>query len=509
MAGSTVDPHILAVDIGTSSVRVLAFDPRGRISARRQTQYGTIRPKPYYEEQDPDFVRDSVYSTIREALSSGSIKPESVAGICFSSQMYGVFPVDRHGRALGNNILWSDGRAEEQAERWKRELGPQGFYSITGCPLNSIFPVAKLAWMRQYQPETFETAARFVSIKDFVTAPLIGEWACDYSMASSTGLFDIHAHAWCPEALEAAGVSPDRLPRPVSGMYRFTLSPGSPLSGLGLPDRLPVFLGGGDGPLANLGSGASGVGDVNIDLGTSGAARAISDRPVIDPEASLWCFCLTDFLWASGGIVTNVGNAFNWLGVGLLGSAGLPEKEAYDLLNQLASEAGPGAEGLLVAPYLRKVRSPYWDGRLKGTVYGLTPDHGAGHIARALLEAVAFDIRTILALMESRLKVNPRVVLTGGLARSPILPQLLADVLEREIRIPEDSEGSVAGAALIGLAGLDLIEPFRFQTDTRRYDSVFPDSTASGFYRGVYQRYLALIRVLREIDLSPQKEYSS
>jgi len=479
----------------------MSFDPSGRIEARIQASYGIIRPRPYFEEQDPDLVRNTVYRAIRELLASGKPDPLSIAGLSFSSQMYGVFPVDKTGRATGNNILWSDGRAEAQTERWKVELGPLGFYPETGCPLNSIYPIAKLAWMREREPERFAAAERFVSIKDYVTAPLSGHWACDYSMASSTGLLDIRRHEWHADALKAAGVEASRLPSLVSGLERFSLVEGSPLAGTGLPVGLPIFLGGGDGPLANLGSGASSVGAVNIDLGTSGAARALSDAAITDAQGSCWCFCLTKYLWAYGGIVTNAGNAYQWLGSQVLGPAGLSESEAYDLLNRLAAEAGPGAEGLLFLPYLRKARSPYWDGRLKGTIYGLTADHGTGHIARSLLEAVAFDLRTILILIAANIRTVPHIVFTGGMARSPLMPQLLADILEREIRTPENSEGSVAGAALMGFHGLGLLSSLEFNGGSRRYTSYIPNGAVLPNYRKAYAQYAALVQSLRCIDI--------
>ena len=508
MATATND-RVLAVDIGTSSVRVIAFEKTGRIVARRRIQYGTIRPRPYFEEQDPDAVRDATYRAIRELLGSGGLEAASVAALSFSSQMYGIFPVDGEGRAIGNNILWSDGRAEAQAERLKGELGGLGLYPMTGCPMNSIYPVAKLAWLREEEGELFARASRFVSIKEYVAAPLVGDWVVDYSMASATGMLDIRRHAWHPEALAAAGVKAERLSRPVSGIAPFRLRRDSPLGGLGLRGDLPIFLGGGDGPLANLGSGASAVGAVNIDLGTSGAARAISAAAVTDATASLWCFCLTEELWTYGGIVTNVGNAYQWLGANVLcapapGAAareGVAPDAAYGYLNDLAAKAGAGAGGLLVLPYLRKARSPYWDGRLKGTIYGLTADHGAGHIARALLEAVAYDLRTILCFMSSRIATLPHVVLTGGLARSPLLPQLLADVLDREIRLPEDSEGSVAGAAILALRGIDAVPDLAFAGGPRSYRSWRPDTAAAAVYDRSYSRYARLVEALRGLDL--------
>jgi gluconokinase len=506
MTSPSGGPLVLAVDIGTSSVRALAFDASGRIITRRQIPYGTLRPRPYFEEQDPDLVRSEVYRAMRDLIGSGKAAPASICAIAFSSQMYGIFPVDGKGRALGNNILWSDGRAEAQAERMKRELGSLALYPETGCPMNSIYPVAKLSWLREEEPELFGKAARFVSIKEYVTAPLVGEWTVDYSMASATGMLDIRRHVWHSEALAAAGLMPDRLSRPASGLERFALCGDSPLAGLGLPEGLPVFLGGGDGPLANLGSGASGVGAINIDLGTSGAARAICDAAVTDATASLWCFCLTDDLWAYGGIVTNVGNAYQWLGLQVLGVAspggkGSGGDEAFEQMNRLAEAVEPGSAQLLFLPYLRKARSPYWDGRLKGTIYGLTADHDAGHIARALLEAVAYDLKTIIGLMAAQISVLPHIVFTGGLAKSPILPQLLADVLGRELRTPEDSEGSVAGAAIMGLYGIGALTGLAFKGGPRNYRSFLPDAGRAFLYGRSYERYGRLVAALREIDL--------
>jgi gluconokinase len=242
-----------------------------------------------------------------------------------------------------------------------------------------------------------------------------------------------------------------------------------------------------------------------VDLGTSGAARAIADQAVTDETASLWCFCLTESLWAYGGIVTNVGNSYQWLGERLL-APGKPLGEGYELMNRLAAEAAPGSDGLLFMPYLRKARSPYWDGRLKGTIYGLNADHGPGQVARALLEAVAYDLRAILALMAERIETESHIVFTGGLARSPILPQLLADVLGREVRAPEDQEGSVTGAAIMALRGIGAIPDLRFQGGPRPYRSWRPDPGIAAGYDRSYARYAKLVAAMREIDLDAGEE---
>jgi len=487
--------RVLAVDIGTSSVRAMVYDATGAIHARAQIAYSTIRPSPYFEEQDPDLVRAEVYRAIALCLEREGANPNEIEAISFSSQMYGVIALDSANRPLTRNILWSDGRSEPQAEAMKKAVGAQWLYPNTGCPMNSIFPFAKLLWLKCEQPELFRTAARFVSMKEYVTFPLIGEWVVDYSMASSTGLLDIHAHRWSAKATDYLGLLAERLSSPVSGTQRFSLKEGSPLAGLGLSQDIAVFLGGGDGPLANLGAGASLPGTVNIDLGTSGAARCLAQEPTVDDEASLWCFCLTDDLWASGGIVTNVGNAYQWFAGKVLGAAGIGERDAYEIMDRTAAEIVPGSDGLYFLPYLRKARSPYWDGRLKGTMYGLTADHSAAHMARAMLEAVAFDLRTIVSIMRNKL------ALTGGLARSPIIPQLLADVLDAEIRVPADGEGSIAGAAILALKGVGAIPALSFIGEVRSYRAYLPEAVNRERYQAVYAGYTRLVDQLREINL--------
>jgi gluconokinase len=497
---------VLAVDIGTSSVRAMVFDAAGAVAARTQRFYTTLHPAPYQEEQDPDTIRSETYRAVSDCLAQDAAATARVGGICFSSQLYGVIALDSADRPLTRNIMWSDARAEPQAEAMKAAGVQDRLYPVTACPMNSMYPIAKLAWLQENAPEIFLQARRFVSIKEYVAAPLIKDWFVDHSMASATGLFDIHRRRWHHEALVAVGMTEDRLSCPVSGIEGFRLVADSPLAGCGLSDHVRVFLGGGDGPLANLGSGASAPGAVNVDLGTSGAARCTVTRPIVDSAGSLWCYCLTDDLWTLGGIVTNVGNAYQWLAANIVGASSGGACDAYALMNRLTADVEPGAGGLYFLPYLRKVRSPHWDGRLKGAIYGLTADHNIGHMARAMLEAIAFDLRSIIALMRHEYAVADRVVLTGGLARSPILPQLLADVLGEEVFVTENAEGSIAGAAILGLLGLGAIDSADFLGRSHPGDGFAPQPTTRRHYERAYRGYARLVEALRVVDVDEGRE---
>ncbi len=497
--------HILAVDIGTSSVRAMVFDAFGTVHGRTRIGYGTVRPHPGFEEQDPDRVRADTYRAIALCLEENGVTPGRIGAIAFSSQLYGVIALDADDKPLTRNIVWSDARAEAEAEELKDRFGTLGLYADTGCPGSALFPIAKLLWLSRNRPDIADRAARYVSIKEYVTQPLIAAWAVDHSMASATGLFNIRRRAWHGVALEATGLDERQLSEPVSGLQPFALVSPGPLDGLGLRPDVKIFLGGGDGPLANLGSGAARHGAINIDLGTSGAARCVVDRPVTDDAASLWCFCLADTSWAYGGILTNAGNTWDWFGA-LLESGSAEREQALSRLGQAAAGVEPGANGLHALPYLRKPRSPTWDARLTGVFWGLTPEHGRGHLGRALVEAMAYDLKSVVGIMNAQVETEPTVTLTGGLARMPLLPQMLADVLDRPIRVPEEGEGSIAGAALLGAMGLGLIDTPAFLDEPASPAEFTPDPASAARYRDLYREHLRLVEVVRATRLQKEEE---
>lgn len=494
---------MLTVDIGTSSARAAVFHADGSITGLSQIKYDVLRPAPFMEEQEPDTIRQAVYAVIRTCLAHPGICHDAIRGIVFSSQMYSVFPIDADGRPLHNSILWSDGRAEDEAAALRAENRHDALYRETGCPVNSIYPLSKILWLKRHRPELCARAARYVSIKEYVLEPLISDWVTDYSMASGTGLFDGSKDLWSPRALETAALAEDQLPRLVPGDQPLALRNDDLRREWGLPAGIRVFSGGGDGPLANLGSGAFASGEVNIDLGTSGALRVVADSPVLDDEGRLWRYSIVPGRWAFGGILSNVGNAWQWLAsnIAAFGSDENPE-ETVRRLSALLADIPMGADGVYFLPYLRKVRAPYWDDRLRGAVFGLTAAHDMRHLARAMLEAIAFDLAEIIDIAHQQVAVSPALILTGGLSQSVIVPQLLADVMNRAIVIPDHSEGSLAGAAIVGLKGAGLLDDFMFarrgEDSRKRFQ---PDPMRHEHYRTQRVKYASLVAAMRDITL--------
>ena len=254
--------------------------------------------------------------------------------------------------------------------------------------------------------------------------------------------------------------------------------------------------------MANLGSGAWHVGDVNIDLGTSGAIRTIVNAAPRDGKSGLWCYCLAKDRWAYGGILTNVGNAYAWLEENISEFGRETDKsEALIRMNRLAENAPAGSDGLLFLPYLRAPRSPYWNTKIKSVIYGMTPSMNLGHLIRALLEAIAYDLSFILEAIEKQSKITDCILFTGGLSKSRLLCRIIADVTGRTIRVPECSEGSIRGAAIIGLKALGALDSLSFPGQVGLFEDFHPDSLKKNVYELSRRRYSALVKATELLEL--------
>src|SRR5512136_564917 len=224
--------NVLAVDIGTSATKAVLFDGQGRVLSLARHPYPMATPRPDWAEQDPAVVYPAVLEAIREAYAA---RPAccSADAVAFSAQWYSTMPVAADDRALSPYLTWSDRRSATIADGLRRSEGGRRIYQATGCPLDAIYPLSKIAWLRQ--ADLPAQPVRFLSIKEYVFRRLFGEYVVDWSMASSTGLFDIRRRDWSPEALDAAGIGRAHLSTPVSPYRTFTRWSSDALADTGLP----------------------------------------------------------------------------------------------------------------------------------------------------------------------------------------------------------------------------------------------------------------------------------
>jgi gluconokinase len=321
-------------------------------------------------------------------------------------------------------------------------------------------PLTKLAWWKESDREYLESVPRWGGVKELVLAGMAdAPYLLDLSVASGTGLYDIHKRQWDPEALEIAGVRPGQLAEVVPTTEKLRLR-AEVATAAGLPADTPLIIGAADGPLANLGLGATPAGVAAISLGTSGALRTIVDGPTADAEGRLFCYALTEDRWAIGGAVNNAGSVVRWAGQSFAGGFSRPAAEGEDaderdaaLLVEAAS-AAPGSEGLLCLPYLLGERAPWWRSGLRGAYIGLRREHGRPHLVRAAVEGVCQQLALVRDSFGKENHPVTEVRATGGAVASELWVGILAATLNLPVAVANTPEGTGTGACLLGLHAL-------------------------------------------------------
>ncbi|SEU22488.1 gluconokinase [Paenibacillus sp. NFR01] len=462
-------PYMIGVDIGTTSTKAVLFQENGRIVAQANEGYPLHQPSPSVAEQDPEQILGAVIRTVASVMQNSGIRQDELLFLSFSSAMHSVIVVDAAGKPLTACITWADNRSSAAAARLKNELNGHEVYLRTGTPIHPMSPITKLMWLNEEQPELFRQAHKFISIKEYIFARLFGQYVIDYSIASSTGMFNLEKLDWDEQALRIAGVSPERLSRPVPTTQAIQgLLPGF-AEKLGVRASTPFIVGASDGVLSNLGVGAIHPGVVAATIGTSGAIRTVVDQPLTDPKGRIFCYALTEKHWVIGGPVNNGGMLFRWVRDEFAASEVETAKrlglDPYEVLTRIAEQVAPGSDGLLFHPYLTGERAPLWNPDARGSFFGLSMNHRKEHMIRSVLEGVIFNMYTVLLAMEEQIGRPRRILATGGFARSVLWRQMMADIFDQEVIIPESIESSCLGAVVLGLYATGRIDSF---------DAVFP-----------------------------------
>jgi len=234
---------------------------------------------------------------------------------------------------------------------------------------------------------------------------------------------------------------------------------------MGIDENTPVVVGASDGVLSNLGVNSYKKGEVAVTIGTSGAIRTVIDKPRTDYKGRIFCYVLDEEHYVIGGPVNNGGVILRWLRDELLASEVETAKrlgvDPYDVLTKIASRVKPGADGLIFHPYLAGERAPLWNANARGSFFGLTLSHQKEHMIRAALEGVLYNLYTVyLALVEVMNETPNTIKATGGFAKSEVWRQMMADIFDTDVIVPESYESSCLGACVLGLKALGDIEDY-------------------------------------------------
>ena len=483
---------VIGVDIGTTSTKAISFDPKGNILAEESAGYSLDSSGSGRAEQDPEQVLEAVLGSLAEVVRTTREGGEEVSGVSFSAAMHSLLALDADGKPLTPALIYADNRASDQAARIRNELNGAELHRRTGTPVHPMSPLTKILWFKEEEPDTFQAAGKWVSIKEYVFFRLFGEYLVDYSIASATGMFNLENLDWDEGALEILELSKDLLSRPVPTTHVVTGITDEHAERLGLDSDTPFVVGANDGVLANLGLGATEPGIVACSIGTSGAVRSVVDRPQVDDGGKLFCYALTEDKWVIGGPINNGGIALQWateqLFPGIKEKAEEQGRDQHELASELVEDVAAGSEGVIFLPYLTGERAPFWNSDAKGVFFGLTLQHERKHLIRAVMEGVIYQMYSVQMALEEVTGEPKEIRATGGFAQSALWRQIMADVYGREIVFPESYESSCLGAALLGMKALDVVDSLEAadeitQTSTQHQ----PDESATAVYKGLIE----------------------
>lgn len=497
--------YLLAHDLGTTGNKAVLYSVEGRIVSDSFSAYGTHHPRPGFVEQNPEDWWKAICVSTRELLSRNGIDPSQVAAVSFSAQMMGCLVVDSQGKPLRPSIIWADTRAAEETRQIESRIDRGRIYEITGHRLSSSYSAAKLLWIKAHEPAVFERTHKMLQAKDFIVHRLTGEFVTDYSDASGTNMFDLREKRWSPEILAAIGIPEEILPRSVASSTIVGSVMGRVAEGAGLAAGTPVVIGGGDGACATVGAGVIRSGRAYNVVGTSSWIAMASREPVMDREERTFNWVhLDQDLYMPCGTMQSAGFSYSWFKDALCDlekrDAEAAGKNVYDTLNRYAEESIPGAGGLLFLPYLLGERSPWWEPNARAAFIGLGAEHTRAHMARAVLEGVAHNLRVILNVFDQDQQIE-ELTLIGGGARNAVWAQILSDVWGRPLEIPSAVEDATSmGAAICAGVGVGVFSGFEIaETLVVAERRVEPDPDRVALYEKMHTVFLRAYRALEPV----------
>ncbi len=441
--------YFIGVDIGTSSARAIAFSADGTVLAKHAVSYCINHPKADWSEQDPKEISEAVINSIHTI--AGLLNGHQPVLVSFSAAMHSIVSVDKDCKPLTKCIIWADNRAAAIAEKLRStELGKE-FYHKTGVPIHAMSPLCKLIWWKENQPDIFINSFKFIGIKEFICYGFFKKYLVDTSIASATGLLNIHTRLWDEKILAFSGIEENRLSSIVSCGHVEYLKQGHThdirLSAFG---KTAFVVGGSDGGLANLGSGAMAKGSMAITVGTSGAVRIATQEVYTDPQMRTFCYHLKGECYIIGGASNNGAVVLQWLKENIL-----QDDEPIDTFFSLAAGVDPGCNDLIFLPYILGERAPLWNSNAKGVFFGLSAIHGKVHLVRAAMEAVVYNLYKIGKILMERVQVDI-IFANGGFVNSALWLQMLSDMFNVTVFVNGIEESSAWGAVIVGMEELDL-----------------------------------------------------
>lgn len=479
----------IGVDLGTSAVKLLLMDEKGKIHKIVSKEYPLYFPHPGWSEQRPEDWFERSMEGLKELLSE--CDRSQVAGISFGGQMHGLVVLDKEDNVIRPAILWNDGRTTEECDYLNNVIGKETLSKYTANISFTGFTAPKILWMKNKEPELFAKIDKIMLPKDYLAYRLSGVHCTDVSDASGMLLFDVKNRCWSKEMMEICDVREEQLAR-VYESYDVvgTLLP-EIAEELGIPASVKVVAGAGDNAAAAVGTGTVSDGMCNISLGTSGTIFISSDRFGVDKFNALHSFAHANGKYHLMGCMLSAASCNKWWMDEIIGTKDYAEEQkAIDRLGQ---------NHVFFLPYLMGERSPLNDPNARGAFIGMTMDTTRADMTQAVLEGVAFALRDSFEVARELGIQIERTKICGGGAKSPLWKKMIANILNVKVDVIESEEGPGYGGAMLAAVACGEYASVEEAAAAlvKVVDTVEPEPELAAAYEARYQQFKQLYPSLK------------
>ena len=480
----------IGVDLGTSAVKLLLMDEKGKIHNVVSKEYPLFFPHPGWSEQNPEDWYNKSMEGIKELIADAD--KSQIAGISFGGQMHGLVVLDENDQVIRPAILWNDGRTSKECDYLNHTIGQDKLSEYTANIAFTGFTAPKILWMKENEPENFKRIKKIMLPKDYLAYKMTGVHCTDVSDASGMLLFDVKNRCWSKEMCDICGITEDMLAQIFESYECVGVVKGDVAKELGLGDQVKVAAGAGDNAAA-VGTGTVGDGMCNISLGTSGTIFISSKEFGVDKYNALHSFAHADGSYHLMGCMLSAASCNKWWMDDIIGTKDYAaEQKAIEKL---------GENHVYFLPYLMGERSPHNDPDARGTFIGMTMDTTRADMTQAVLEGVAFALRDSLEVAKSLGIKLERTKICGGGAKSPLWKKIIANVMNLKVDVIEAEEGPGLGGAMLAAVACGEYASVQEAADkiVKIVDTVEPDAELVAKYEDRYQRFKQIYPTCKEL----------
>ena len=491
---------LLALDVGTTAVKVGLFNPDLSLDAIETLEYQLITPKTDHIEMEPETYWSNAVKGVRRVLEETKTGPEDIRVITCATQGETLIPVDENGNALHRAIVWLDARAREEAAEINEAFPPEVFHRKTGLPeINAYYPAAKLLWLKRNLPEVYEKAHKILLLEDYLLSRLSGRFVSNPAVMCSTGYFDIVENRIWDEMTDRFELDPKKIPEVLPcGTLIGTLC-GQAAAELGLSEKTPVSTGAMDQMASAVGSGNVSCGTISETTGTAQVIAATVDEPCLEKWSPVTTYShavpgkylLVHISQTAGIILKWFRNEFcrDLMDEG--------HEDVFQYMDKLAEGVPPLSGGLTLFPHFTGVNTPVPDEQARGVFFGVGLDTGRDHFIRAILEGVAYALKEGIELMGP---APEKLISLGGGSKSDVWNRIKADVCGLDITVMENEESTLLGAAILGGIASGLFPDIYVAVDTIRSGKAYkPDAAATAAYGEGYEKYKKMYELFKPL----------